>query len=162
MTGGILEFRSIKICEVEKLHPHTGDTVTVLEMDENSIEKHQFEISFLDLIRNGTWLINFFLSIMITAVHGGIVFAAFSIFGKRGSSDSMPLEYIAIIVLSSVFLFLILWVFFSIRGGIAKIKLEYVIAERGYGNWKIIDEKKFENFYRLLLISKKKKSLINQ
>jgi hypothetical protein len=162
MTGRILEFRSIKIIEVEKIHPHSGDTVTVLEMDENSIEKHKVEISFFDLIRNGTWLINFFLSIMITAVHGGIVFAAFSIFVKNSNSDSLSLQHIAIIIISSAVLFLGLWVFFSIRGGIAKIKREFVIAERGDGNWKIINENKYDNFYRLLLISKKKKDLLKR
>ena len=112
MTGRMLEFRSIRICEVEKIHPLSGDTVTVLEMDENSIEKHKLQITLTDIIRNSTWLINFFLSIMITAAYAGIVFTAFLIFAKSSNSGSLPLEHRIIVILSSAVLFLGLWIFF--------------------------------------------------
>ena len=156
MISRVFEFRSIKINEVEKIVAHLEDPVTVKEMDENSIEKHRLEITLTDIIRKGTWLINFFLSIMVTAVYAGIVFAAFFLFAKNSHTFSLPLQHKVFFIFSSVVLFIGLWLFFSIRGGIVKAKREFVFAARGEGNWKIINENKFDNFYRLLLISKKK------
>jgi len=158
MAGRIFEFRSIQIIEIEKILSNSRETVTVMEMDENSIKKHKLEITLADIIRNGTWLINFFLSIMVTAAYAGIVFAVFFLFSKNSQTFSLPLQHKVFFIFSSVVIFAGLWIFFSIRGGIEKAKREFVIAERGEGIWKIINENKFDNFYRLLLISKKRKS----
>jgi len=150
------EFRSIKINDIEKILPHSGETVTVREMDENSIEKHNLDVTLTDIFRNGTWGINFFLSLMVTAAHAGIVFAAFTLLSGNSSSGKLSPHHQMFLIISSIVLFSGLWFFFSIRGGAAKMKHEFVINERGGGNWKIINEDKFDNFYRLLLISKKR------
>ncbi len=158
MISRIFEFRSIKINEVEKIMPHLEDPVIVREMDENSIEKHRLEITFIDIIKNSPWVMFLFLSIMITAVYSGLLYVAFYFFLKNSSADPLSLGSKSFLIISSIFIFVVLWGFFSIKGGIAETKRAFVILERGEGNWKLINEKKFDNFYRLLLISKKTKT----
>lgn len=158
MKSRIFEFRSIKINEVEKIVPHLEEPVTVKEMDENSIEKHRLEITFKDIVRHSAWMIYFLLSFMVTAVYSGLLYAAFYFLLKNGVSPSLPIANKVFLIVSSVFLFAALWGFFSIKGGIAGKKRSFVVSKRGEGNWKLIDEDKFENFYRLLLISKKAKT----
>lgn len=153
----LFEFRSIQIVPVEKLLPGAEDTVTVMEMDENSIEKHSLYLSIGEILQNSTWLINFFISIMITAVHTGIVYGVFTFILKERISDPLSSSQLIFIIASSLILFAVLWTFFSIRGGIAEKKNNLILSHRGKGVWKIIDEKNFEDFYRLLLISKKPK-----
>lgn len=157
MISRVFEFRSIKINDVEKIVPHLEEPVTVREMDENSIEKHRLEITFFDIIQNSAWLMYFFLSIMVTAVYSGILYTGFYFFSKNSSSNSLSTEHQIFLIISSVLLFIVLWGFFSIKGGIAGKKRSFVISERGDGIWKLINENKFDNFYRLLLISKKPK-----
>ncbi len=152
-----LEFRSIQIVPVEKLPPGAEYTVTVMEMDENSIEKHILHLSLQEIFRNSTLLINFFLSIMITAVYTGIVYGVFTFLIKDNISDPLTFPQIIFITASSFILFAALGIFFSLRGGIAEKKNDLVLSQRGKGVWKIIDEKKFDDFYRLLMISKKVK-----
>jgi hypothetical protein len=59
---------------------------------------------------------------------------------------------------ASVFLLILLWIFLSVKSSIANKKRDYVYNTRGKGNWRIVDESKWDNFYRLLLISKKGKT----
>jgi len=151
------EFRSIPIVPVEKLPPGAEYTVTVLEMDENSIEKHILYLSLGEIFRNSTLLVNFFLSLMITAVHTGIVYGVFTFMIKDNISDPLSFLQRIFITVSSLIFFTALWTFFSIRGGIAEKKMDFVLSQRGEGVWKIIEEKKFHDFHRLLLISKKAK-----
>lgn len=157
MISRIVEFRSIKINDVEKIVPHSNDPVTVKEMDENSIEKHRLEITFIEAIKNSAWLIYLFLSLMVTAVYSGIIYAAFYFLSNNSTSGSLLPGHKIFIIISSVLFFIGLWGFFSIRGGIAEKKRTFVFSERGEGVWKLINENKFDNFYRLLLISKKPK-----
>jgi len=158
MLNRIFEFRSIKINEVEKIMPHLEDPVIVREMDENSIEKHRLEITFTDIIKNSPWVMFLLLSIMITAVYSGLLYVAFYFLLKNNSSDPLSVGSKSFLIISSIFIFVVLWGFFSIKGGIAERKRVFVVSERGEGNWKLVNEKKFDNFYRLLLISKKSKT----
>lgn len=149
------EFRSIQIVPVEKLPPGAEYTVTVMEMDENSIEKHILNLSLLEILRNSSWLLSCALSFMITVIHTGIVYGVFTFLVKENISDSLSFQHRILIALSSLIFFTALCIFFSIKSGIAEKKNDFVISQRGKGVWKIIDERKFDDFYRLLLISKK-------
>ena len=151
------EFRSIQIVPVEKLPPGAEYTVTVMEMDENSIEKHILNLSLLEIFRNSAWLMSFILSFMITVVHTGIVYGVFTFLVKENISDPLSFQQRIFITVSSLIFFTVLCTFFSLRLGIAEKKNDFVISQRGEGIWKLIDEKNFDDFYRLLLISKKTK-----
>ena len=88
----------------------------------------------------------------ISAMIFGIVYLNF---GKTMEQSRWTILYWIYTTVSAFFLIL-LWIFLSVKNSIANKKRDYVYKTRGKGNWRIVDESKWDNFYRLLMISKKR------
>ena len=151
------KFRSIMVNNVEKVVPGTVFTKMVLEMDESSVAQHDLDLTVMDILKDRAWVINLFLSFMtvggISAVLFGLVYVGF---GRRMSPESEgTLKLFFLLIASSIFL--LLWIFLSIKSSVDHKKREHVERERGKGNWRIVDEAKWDEFYRLLQISKRKR-----
>lgn len=149
------KFRSILVNNVEKVVPGTVFTKMVIEMDESTIAEHELNLSLGDILTDWSWFMNFFLAFMsaggISAILFGLLYMGY---GKGAPAESW--SYVSKIFLAcAIILFLALWIFLSVRGAIGNRKREFVEKERGKGNWRIVDETKWEEFYRLLQISKK-------
>lgn len=149
-------FRSIMVNNVEKIVPGTRYKTMVIEMDEDSIEQHAIDLTVNDIIHDKSWIINFMLASMVV---GGISAMIFGIvylnFGKT-TEQSRWINFILSYTTVSAFFLILLWIFLSVKNSIANKKKDYVYKTRGKGNWRIVDESKWDNFYRLLMISKKR------
>ena len=139
---------------VEKVIPGTAYTKMVLETDENSIEQHVIELTASEIFKDSSWIIGFMLSLMISSAifllsFGGV----YLMYGKTMEPDTWNLTK-TIFIAAGILLFLILLIFFTVRFSIQNKKRTHVEKLRGKGNWKIVDEAKWDNFYRLLMIAK--------
>jgi hypothetical protein len=150
-------FRSIMVNNVEKIIPGTSRTTMELDMDEKSIEQHSIELTFSEILHDKSWTINFMLAVMLTSGISGLIFGIAYVMAGRFMTQESWTGLIRILIILSVFLLIIIWLFLSFRNSVANKKREFVEKTRGKGNWKIIDESKWDDFYRLLMIAKKKK-----
>lgn len=150
-------FRSILVSNVEKNVPGTGRLTLELEMDEKTIEQHTLELSLNDIIHDRSWTINFFLSLMITGGISGMIFGIVYVTSGRTIGESDWSVFIRLFISTAACILILLWIFLSVRNSISNKKREYVEKTRGKGNWRIVDDSEWDNFYRLLTISKKKK-----
>jgi hypothetical protein len=148
------KFRSIMVNNVEKTIPGTANTKMVLEMDDNSIEQHEIELTLPEIFKDSSWIISFMLSLMISAAIffltlGGV----YLLYGRTMEQNAWNLTK-TIFIAAGILLFLILLIFFTVKFSIQKKKRGYVEKLRGKGNWKIVDEAKWDKFHRLLMIAK--------
>ncbi len=151
------KFRSILVNNVEKVVPGTVFTKMVIEMDESTIAEHELRLSAGDILLDRSWILNFFLAFMTAGGISAIIFGLLYMgYGKGAPAESWN-SVSGIFLACAVILFLSLWIFLSVRGAIAGRKREFVEKERGKGNWRIVDEAKWGEFYRLMQISKKSK-----
>ena len=139
---------------VEKVIPGTAYTKMVLEMDDNSIEQHMLELTPLEILKNSSWITGLALSLMISSA---IFFLSFGgvylMYGRTIEPDAWnPIK--TIFIAAGILLFLILLIFFTVKFSIQNKKRVYVEKLRGKGSWKIVDDAKWDNFYRLLMIAK--------
>jgi len=148
------KFKSIQVNNVEKHIGNTGMTRMEMEFDMESIRDHNLDLDFKMIFTDRAWIPNFFLAFMIIfaifALAYGILSAGFKL--DFTGSDGAPILtiYISLLVIS----FLGLWSLLSIPGARKNIKRKHVEKERGKGTWKLVDENKWDQFYRLLTIKK--------
>ena len=150
MKPFIYNFRSIENNLIERENKSTQKSTFILEYNQDSIESHQLEVTLTNLIIHKSWIINFFLSIMIIAPLASLAYATFKI-GLNVKFDSTVIVPFLIITL---IIFIIIWISIAIPSSIKNLKKDHVINLRGKGNWKIIDENKWDKFYKLLNIPK--------
>jgi hypothetical protein len=159
-TGGMMKkftytFRSILVRNVEKLVPGAAYTKMVLEMDDNSIEQHTIELTSSQIFKTSSWIIGFMLSLMISSAVFLLSFGGVYLLYAQTMEQSAWAMTKTIFIASGILLFLILMIFFTARFSVQNKKREYVEKLRGKGNWKLVDEAKWDDFYRLLMIAKK-------
>jgi hypothetical protein len=149
------KFRSILVENKEKVIPGTVFSKMIIEMDESTIEQHELNLSAGDIIADWSWLLNFFLAFMsvggISAVIFGLGYMGYGRGAEPASWDTFSTVFSGAVIL----IFVAVWAFLSVRGAIANKKRSYVESKRGKGNWRIVDESKWDEFYRLLQIAKK-------
>lgn len=143
------KFRSIKSQIVEKENRVTKKTVTRLEFDRESIEQHELKVTLKDIFSHKSWIINFFLASMIMIPIASLIYAILKIGLKINFTHTSHLIFI---ILNSS-LFIIIWSAIAIPSSIKNLKKDFVQNLRGKGNWKIIDEDKWDKFFKLLNIS---------
>jgi len=149
------KFRSILVENVEKVVPGTVFTKMIIEMDESTVAEHELELSASDIATDRAWFVYLFLSLMIAGAVYALIFGlAYVGFGRGGSPETWSL-FTGIFSFISIMVFLVLWIYLSVKGAIKNQKRNLVETERGKGNWRIVDESEWEEFYRLLQIAKK-------
>jgi len=147
-------FRSIMVNHVERVIPGTIFSKMVLEMDDTAVEEHAIELTLKDILRDTAWITNFLLSLMIVLPVSGILFfGVYAGFGKGMDQTSWSIIKL-IFIASGIITFTTLWVFLSVKVSIGNKKREHVENIRGKGNWRLVDESEWNNFYRLLMIAK--------
>ena len=147
-------FRSIMAKNVEKVIPGTAYTKMVLEMDDNSIEQHEIKLTLFEIFKSSSWIIGFMLSLMLSSAifllsFGGV----YLMYGRTMEQSTWNLTK-TIFIAAGILLFLILLIFFTVKLSIQNKKRNHVEKLRGKGNWKIVDDSKWDNFNRLLMIAK--------
>jgi len=151
------KFRSIMVNHVEKVIPGTIFSKMVMEMDDSAVEEHTLILTYKEIINDTAWITNFVLSLMLVAAATGVIFTGVYVaFGRSVEQQSWNIIKFLIIT-SGILIFIILWIFLSVKVSIENKKRKHVEHERGKGNWRIVDESKWENFHRLLMISKNRR-----
>lgn len=152
------KFRSIMANNIEKNIPGTSMTRFILEFDENSGKPHEMSLGLGEIFVFRTCFINFFLAFLIIFAVAGLPFGLIQIAYLGGmnpaEASAFRVKYFSV----SALILIITWIFFWFRNSLVIRKRELVEKERGNGNWKIIEEKKWDKFSRMLAISKKSKS----
>jgi len=139
---------------VEKVIPGTVFTKMMLEMDDTSIGEHTIEMTNKDILHDTAWITNFFLSIMIVIpVSALLLFGVYAGFGKTMSLHAWNITKI-IFITAAIIISLSLWIFLAVKVSVENKKRKYVEEHRGNGNWRLVDEVKWNNFYRLLMVAK--------
>jgi hypothetical protein len=149
-------FRSIMVNNVEKNVPGTSRTTIELDMDEKSIEEHMLELTVKEIVYDRSWKINLLLSVMVAGGIAAMIFGIVYVTSGKSMGEAQWTFFVRVFVSVSLSILILLWIFLSVKNSISNKKREYVEKIRGKGNWKIVDESEWENFYRLLMISKKR------
>ncbi len=161
-TGGTVKkftynFRSIMVNHVEKVIPGTVFSKMVLEMDDTAVEKHTLELTLKDILKDPVWITQFILSFMIvTAVSGVLLAGVYVGFGRTMEQSPWIITVITFIILD-IIIVIALWIYLAFKVSVENKKRELVIKTRDSGNWRLVDESDWDNFYRLLMIAKNRR-----
>ncbi len=149
------KFRSILVNNVEKIIPGTVFSKMVIEMDESTIMEHELNLSPGQILTDRSWIIYFFFAFMAVAFVSAMIFGLLFI-GLESRMEPESWNILELIFfITAVLIFFALWISLSVRGSIEHLKREFVEEERGKANWRLVDESKWEEFYKLLQISKR-------
>jgi hypothetical protein len=149
------KFRSILVENKEKVIPGTVFSKRILEMDESTIAEHELKLSAGDIIADWSWLLNFFLAFMSVGGIAAVVFGLAYMGYGRGAEPASWDTFSSVFFIAVILIFSVVWIFLSVRGAVENKKRAFVDKQRGKGNWRIVDEDKWDEFYRLLQIAKK-------
>ena len=148
------KFRSIMVNHVEKVIPGTVFSKMVLEMDDIAVEEHTMVLTAKDILCDTAWITNFFLSLMIVAAVSAVLFAGTYVgFGRTMEQSAWNIVKLVFII-TDVIIFTALWIILASKSAIENKKRKFVEQKRGSGNWRIVDESKWNDFNRLLIIAK--------
>jgi len=154
-----LNFKSIKVENEEEIISKTGQTRFKLVFKGDTVEDHSLNVSIVEIVKNKSWIVNFFLTLMIIGALFALIYGILVIGIKIDFQSNNGLFIKKIFLSSMIFSYLALWIGLSIPSSIKNIKQSFVNNARGKGNWKIVDEKDWEYFSRLLALSEKKEEL---
>ncbi|MCU0848662.1 MAG: hypothetical protein MUD12_12320 [Spirochaetes bacterium] len=147
-------FRSIRVRKIEVPVENSARTLIKMKFDPDTVQKHDLELGIREIISERAWVINFFFAAMIISALHALVYGLMVVgFKADFSGGACRHAFIG----SAVVTFLGLWSAFSIAGAVKNRKKEFVAKIRGDGNWKIIDEKKWDRFYRILTAPRDRK-----
>ena len=153
-------FKSIKIInKEEKVLIKQGDSMYQektefnLKFDRDNVGEHILKLSFIDLIFDKSWIFTFFITIMI------VLPVSIIVYGLMKMNNINPGKFFFI---TSITIGLIVWISISIPNTIKSRKKRLVEETRGKGNWKIVDDKNWDKFYRLLNIKEDSTKIINE
>ncbi len=150
-------FRSILTEHVERVIPNTVFSRMELDFKESTSAQHKIELSLKDILTDRAWRSGLFISILLCLGVFGLTYGLMLIVMKKtlaGDSGSM---ITTLYVSASITVCLILWLILTLKIGLSNKKRDVVEKERGKGNWRIVDEKDWDKFIRLLNAAKKRR-----
>jgi len=150
-------FRSILTEHVERVIPNTVFSRMELDFKESTSAQHKIELSLKDILTDRAWRSGLFISILLCLGVFGLTYGLMLIVMKKtlaGDSGSM---ITTLYVSASITVCLILWLILTLKIDLSNKKRDVVEKERGKGNWRIVDEKDWDKFIRLLNAAKKRR-----
>ena len=161
-TGGTVKkftyrFRSIMVNHVEKVIPGTVFSKMVLEMDDTAVEEHTLELTLKDIVKDPAWITQFILSFMIVTATSGVLLTGVYVGFGRTMEQSLWLTTIIIFIVLDIIIVIALWIYLAFKVSVENKKRELVVQKRDVGNWRLVDESDWDNFYRLLMIAKNRR-----
>ena len=146
-------FRSIKVRKIEVPVENSARTLIKMKFDPETVQKHDLELGIREIISDRSWIINFFFAAMIVSAAHALVYGLMVV-GFKADFSGGVCRYA--FICSAAVTFLCLWSAFSFSGAVKNRKKEFVAKSRGDGNWKIIDEKKWDRFNRILTAARER------
>ena len=150
-------FRSILTEHVERVIPNTVFSRMELEFKESTSAQHKLELSLKDIITDRAWRSGLFISILVCLGVFGLTYGLMLIIIKKALAGDSGTTIRAIYLSASITACLVLWFILTLKIGLSNRKRDVVEKERGKGNWRIIDEKDWDKFIRLLNAAKKRR-----
>lgn len=150
-------FRSILTEHVERVIPNTVFSRMELEFKESTSAQHKLELSVKDLLTDRAWRSGLFISILVCLGIFGLTYGLMLIVMKKTlAGDSGTLIKAAYLSIAIAVCF-ILWLILTLKIGLSNKKRDTVQKERGKGNWRIVDEKDWDKFIRMINAAKKQR-----
>ena len=150
-------FRSILTEHVERVIPGTVFSRMELEFKESTSAQHKLELSLKDLLTDRAWISSLFISLLVCAGVFGLTWGLMVITlkgalqGDRGTLIKASYAAVSIAVCA------ILWFVLTVKIGLSNKKRDAVEKERGKGNWRLVDEKDWDKFIRMINAAKKQR-----
>lgn len=125
----------------------------LLTFDIENAQDHSFSISIPELFSNKAWTRGLFITLMICVPLFALVYGFLSMVMDIAlwAPESFFIRTVFIAALSGMLIFL--WIGISVPSAIKDLKWQTVIDARGKGNWKIVDEAKWERFFTLVKLA---------
>ncbi len=148
-------FRSILTENIERVVPGTVFSKMELDFNESTSAQHKLELSLKEILTDRAWRAGLAIAIMVCFGVFGLSYGILLIAMKKALAGPSGAT-IKFIFFSSAFVTCaLLWFAVTMRIGVKNRKRDMVEKERGKGNWRIVDEKDWEDFLRLVNASKK-------
>jgi hypothetical protein len=156
-------FRSIMLAPAASGEPEKAvyDIVTErnvkaggFDYDMESVHSHVMELGPVQFFGCRTWVSSLLIALMAIIILFSLIYGMLVIFFKAdmGLAGSAGRSFAISMVLS----FIVLWLALGTPAAIKKLKLDFVIGERGKGNWRIVDEDKWEHFALMLRLARER------
>jgi hypothetical protein len=134
----------------------TGRTVKTggFEYDMESVRSHAMELGHGRIFGCRAWFAALPVALMAVILVSGLVYGALALvmridMGLAGAAGRA-------FVVSMLLLLVVLWLAMGIPAALKTLKRDFVIGERGKGNWRIVDEEKWERFALMLRLSRER------
>jgi hypothetical protein len=126
-----------------------------ISYDMESVQSHDIQLRLGRFLLCRSWILNFFISLMavlliVSLVYGVLYIGMKSGAGNGGSAGSL-------FILFPTLTFFILWLSLGVPSALKRLKMDFVLKERGNGNWKIIDDTRWDNFCRMNRIAQERR-----
>ncbi|MBN2158556.1 MAG: hypothetical protein JW807_04105 [Spirochaetes bacterium] len=160
-------FKSLLLAPV---HPGEGESITHdivsgrtvktggMAYDLGSVRDHVMSAGPLQFLFCRSWVPTFFLTLMVVSLLFGVVYAILVIGLKVDFASPVGARAGKIYIIALVICFAVLWLGLGIPAAVKRLKRDHVVAERGKGNWVLVDEDRWERFYRIVRLSQEEKS----
>lgn len=150
-------FRSILTEHVERVIPNTVFSRMELEFKESTSAQHKIEVSLKDILTDRAWRSGLFISVLACLGVFGLVYGLMLIIMKKTLAGDSGTMITTVYISVSIAVCLILWLIITLKIGLSNKKRDAVEQERGKGNWRIVDEKDWDRFIKLLNAAKKQR-----
>lgn len=150
-------FRSILTEHVERVIPNTVFSRMELDFKESTSAQHKLELSLKDILTDRAWRSGLFISILVCLGVFGLIYGLMLIVLKETLAGDSGTTVRAVYLSASITVCIIIWLVLTLKIGLSNKKRDAVEKERGKGNWRIIDEKDWDKFIRLLNAAKKRR-----
>jgi hypothetical protein len=124
-----------------------------------SARDHVLNVQMRDFVLCRTWIMNFFISLMTVSLVSALIYGVLVIAVKANMGSGSVLRSVLPVFMALACI--ALWLFLGIPSAIRRLKMELVTRERGQGNWKIIDEKDWEHFCRIVKIADERRKKLS-
>lgn len=150
--------RTIKFKSLLMVTDFSGKSPDI-SYDMESVQSHDMELRTGAFLLCPSWILNFFISLMAVLLIFSLIYGGLYIRMRSGGASGSPAGNM--FILFAVLTFFILWLSLGIPSALKRLKMEFVVKERGKGSWKIIDESRWDNFCRMNKIAteRRKKQL---
>lgn len=142
-------FRSLPIV------PDPSGKTREITYDIGSARAHSLELGLRDIMLCHSWIQNITISLMAVILAFVLIYGALVI----GFKTDMGTGTVAmkVFIVSMAASFIVLSLAMGIPYAVRRLKIDLVFRERGEGNWKIVDEKDWEHFCRIIRLAEERR-----
>ncbi|HRZ28425.1 MAG TPA: hypothetical protein P5346_02485 [Spirochaetota bacterium] len=116
---------------------------------------HSMELSLRDIMLCRSWIQSIIISLMAVILAFVLIYGALVI-GFKADMGAGTVAF-RVFTVCMALSFIVLSLAMGIPSAVRRHKLDLVIRERGQENWKIVDEKDWEHFCRIITLAEERR-----